>query len=190
MRLTDTAAGGRGGRVASRRLLVRGVTSLVILTLLAVTLQSLVFSGASFSDTDSASASFQAGSVGHSNTAADTFVLDVGCLRPGLSRNATLTIAGEPDVPAAYGLYCTDVTDVPAARALSAVLQLQIDDLTGGASLYDGPANGFASATLGVIAPTDVRQYRFTLTYPASAADRALMGASTTLTFEFVGVSL
>lgn len=175
---------------ASWRLLARGLVSLVVLALLAVTLQSLVLSGASFSDVDATtSASLLAGSVSHTNSAG-TMLLSADYLRPGLSSSGTLTITGGPDVPATYTLTCVSLSDAPASPGLSATLQLRIDDVTGGAVLYRGAANGFTSTTLGVIADAQSRQYTFTLTYPTAAADRALMGATMAMQFEFVGVSL
>lgn len=174
----------------ARTLVVRGLLSLVVLSLLAVTLQSLVFSAANFADAGETSASVVAGSVSHTNSAAGTFVLNAEYLRPGLSAQGSLTITGGSDVPATYTITRVSLADAPAAPALSGVLQLRIDDATSGATLYDGVAGGFTSAYLGLIAEGEVRQIVFTLTYPLAAADRALQGASMTMQVEFAGVSL
>jgi hypothetical protein len=165
---------------------------LAVLALLAVTLQSLVFSGASFSDVDSTSASFTAGSVSHSILPSGTFALNADPIRAGGTKTAVLTITGGPDVAASYTLSRIGLVDVPASAAFSNVLRLTVDDVTGGApgsNLYDGVAGGFGSVTLGVIANGQSRQYLFTLRYPAAQATRALMGASMTMELEFVGVS-
>lgn len=170
--------------------MVRGFASLVVLALLAVTLQALVFSGANFSDTDSASASFTAGSVSHDNPAAGSFVLKADPIWGGGSKTETLRITGGPDVPATYVLTCTEITDNPTSAAFSTVLQLHIRDVTNGVDLHYDVAANFVSANLGVIAPGEFRDYEFTLTYPAASANRSLMGASMTMDLEFVGVSL
>jgi hypothetical protein len=164
--------------------------SLVVLALLAVSLQSLVFSGASFTGTDQASASFTSGSVSHLNDMAGAFVLDAPHLRPGASHQGTLTITGGPDVPAVYTLTRLSLADVPSSPALSDVLDLTIEDLTAGTTVYAGAASGFTSASLGIIMPGSARQFRFTLAYPTAVADRALLGATTTIELEFAGVSL
>jgi hypothetical protein len=173
-------------------LVVRGFLTLTVLTLLAVTLDSLVFSGANFSKGEAdTSASFIAGSVSHTaTTVVQGFALNADPIVAGLPKTQTLTINGGPDVPAQYFLTCIGITDDPNAAAFSQVLQLQIHDVTAGTDLHNGIAADFVSANLGVIAPGETRDYDFTLTYPAASADRALMGASMTMDLEIVGVSL
>ncbi len=170
----------------------RALLSLAVLALLAWTLQSLVFSGANFSGGEaSAGHTFTAGSVSHTNSHAGAFIIDVEPFRPGAVRTQTVTITGGPDVPATYTVSRLSVVDEPASRALSSVLQLRIEDVTGAAqTLYDGALADFTVANLGVLADGDQRVLQFTLTYPAAAATRELQGASTLVELEFVGVSL
>ncbi|MBN2204257.1 MAG: hypothetical protein JW767_04465 [Thermoleophilia bacterium] len=177
---------GRGG-LARRALL-----SLVVLALLAWTLQSLVLSGANFAGNDvSAGHTFTAGSVSHTNSHAGAFIIDVEPFRPGAVRTQAVTLTGGPDVPAAYTVSRLSVVDEPASPSLSSVLQLRIEDVTGATQvLYEGALADFTVANLGVLADGDQRVLQFTLTYPAASATRELQGASTLVEFEFVGVSL
>jgi hypothetical protein len=170
----------------------RALLSLVVLALLAWTLQSLVLSGASFSASElSAGHTITAGSVSHTNSHAGAFIIDVEPFRPGGVRTQTVTITGGPDVPATYTISRLSVVDDPVAPALSSVLELRIEDVTGAAqTLYDGLLAGFTVANLGVLAEGDERLVRFTLTYPTAGAVRELQGASTTIQLELVGVSL
>ncbi len=170
----------------------RAFLSLAVLALLAWTLQSLVFSGANFSGSEaSAGHTFTAGSVSHTNSHAGAFIIDVEPFRPGAVRTQTVTITGGPDVPATYTVSRLSVVDEPASPALSSVLQLRIEDVTGAAqTLYEGALADFTVANLGVLADGDQRVLQFTLTYPAAAATRELQGASTLVELEFVGVSL
>jgi len=170
--------------------MARGLASLAVLTLLAVTLHSLVFSGANFSGDDSTSASFTAGSVSLDNPAENDFILRAEPIRAGGTKQTTLTIGGGPDVPASYTLVLKSLTDSQTTPTLGSVLQLQIDDVTVGMNVYQGPAAGFVSADLGVLGDGDTKNLQFTLTYPAAQADRALMGASMEMRLEFIGVSL
>lgn len=170
----------------------RTLFTLAVLALLAWTLQSLVFSGANFAGTEeSAGHTFAAGSVSHTNSHADAFIIDVEPFRPGASRTQTVTITGGPDVPAAYTVSRLSVVDEPVGAALSSVLQLRIEDVTTATqTLYEGTLADFTVANLGVLADGEQRVLQFTLTYPAAAATRELQGASTLVELEFVGVSL
>jgi len=74
--------------------------------------------------------------------------------------------------------------------ALSAALDLKIEDITGAAiTLYQGTPAAFSSRSLGSIAPAATRTYRFTLTFPAANANSALQGATMLLRLEFMGVT-
>jgi hypothetical protein len=111
-------------------------------------------------------------------------------LRPGLSKNGTLTITGAGDLTGTYALSKLSLVDTPASPGLSNTLTLLIEDITSGATtLYTGTAAAFASRSLGSIAPGATRTYRFTLTYPTASANPALQGASMTLRLQFTGVT-
>jgi spore coat-associated protein N len=170
----------------------KALLSLLVLALLALTLQSVVFSGASFvAGSANPGNAFTAGSLSHVNSRAGTFVLDATRIRPGQSKSGTLTIAGGGSVTGAYTISKANVVDTPALPGLSNTLTLRIRDVTGApATLYNnGTVAAFTSVPAGSIAPGVHRTYEFTLTYPLASANSALQGDSMVLTLQFTGVS-
>jgi spore coat-associated protein N len=167
----------------------RAFLTLAVLALLAVTLQTLVFSGADFTSLSSnPSQSFTAGTVSHINDRENQAILTATNLRPGASSAPGLvTITGGEDVPAAYSVVKGTVTP---ATGLAQVLYLRIEDAAGGPALFDNALSAFGTVGLAMIAPGDSKTYRFTLYWPVGTADPALQGASITVPLEFVGVSL
>jgi hypothetical protein len=164
--------------------------TLVVLALLAVALQSLVFSGASFtSSSGNPGNTFTAGTFGHTNSKDGVLMIDAAGLWPGASKTGTLTITGTGDFSGAYTLTKAGVVDTPAVPSLSNALTLRIEDITGASQLSNTTVAGFTTVSLGAIAPGASQQYRFTLTYPTAAANIALQGASMTLRLQFTGVS-
>jgi len=171
--------------------LKRALISLVTLAALAVTLQSVVFSGASFT---AASAtpdnSFVAGDLLHTNSGDGQVVIDAAGMVPGASKNATLTLTGSGDLTGAYTLSKSGVADTPAWPGLSGTLVLTVEDVTGApTTLFQGTVSAFSAAGLGTIGPGDVRTYRLTLAYPAGTNNAALQGATMTLGLNVTGVS-
>jgi spore coat-associated protein N len=165
--------------------------TLVVLALLAVALQSLVFSGASFTTSSkNPGNSLTAGTLSHVNSKDGQVVLNAANLRPGQSQNGSLTITGGGDFSALYTITKVSLTDTPASPALSAALTLTIDDMTTGVAVQEwtGRAGTFASVTIDTIAPGATRTYRFTLTYQAASAVPALQGATMALRLQFTGV--
>ena len=165
--------------------------TLAVLALLAVALQSLVFSGASFTSKSANPGNvFTAGTLSHVNSKDGQVVLSAANLRPGQSLNGSLTITGGGDFSARYTISKVSLTDTPATPALSAALTLTIDDMTTGVAVqeWSGAASTFSSVTVDTIAPGATRTYRFTLTYPTANAVPALQGASMTLRLQFTGV--
>lgn len=178
-----------GGRLAT------SLATLLVLALLAVTLQSAVYSGASFlSSTSDLGHVVVAGSVSHTNDRTGVAILSAANLYPGASRWGEVTLTGGEDVPAGYSVVNLGATDTPDTPGLAAVLRLRIADVTGAPPtppvLYDGALGAFGTVGLATIAPTESRAFRFTLSWPATAADPALQGAGTTVQLQFVGVSL
>ena len=93
--------------------------TLVVLALLAVALQSLVFSGANFtSSSGNPGNTFTAGTFGHTNSKDGVLVIDAAGLWPGASKTGTLTITGTGDFAGAYTLTKASVVDAPAAPRL------------------------------------------------------------------------
>ena len=166
--------------------------TLAVLALLAVALQSLVFSGASFTaKSGDPGNAFTAGTFGHTNSKDGVLVIDAAGLWPGAAaKTGTLTITGTGDFGGVYTLTKASVVDAPAAPRLSSALTLSIEDITGAPqTLSNTTVAGFNTVSLGAIAAGASRQYRFTITYPTAAANIALQGASMTLRLQFTGVS-
>jgi len=178
-------------RAAAGTKVKKAFLTLLVLALLAVVLQSLVFSGASFTDTKgNPGNAFTAGTLTHVNSKSGAFVVNAADLRPGQSSQGTLTITGGGDVAGAYTLSKESVSDVPASPGLSSTLTLLIEDTTGTATtLFNGTVAAFTTVSLGSIAPGVTRQYRFTLTFPAASASPGLQGASMSLGLLFKGVT-
>ena len=109
----------------------KALVTLIVLALLAVVLQSIVFSGASFtaSKTNTANA-FIAGTFGHVNNKDGQLVIDAVRLRPGQSLTGTFTVTGTGDVAGAYTLSKGAVVDTPASPGLSTALTLLVEDIT------------------------------------------------------------
>lgn len=171
----------------------RGLLTLVILALLAVTLQTLVFSGASFlSSTANPGNALLAGTVSHANDRDGQVILTAADLRPGAtSQPGRVVITGGEDVAAAYSAVNAGIQDQPATPGLSNALRLRIRDVTGAPqTLYDGALNAFTAVGLATIAPGEARTFEFVLSWPSSAADPELQDATTTVHVRFVGVSL
>lgn len=169
----------------------RLLLTLLVLALLAFTLQSLVFSGASFtSSTTNPGNSTLAGTLSHVNSRADQVVLNAADIRPGVSRQGTLSITGQGDFPAQYTISRASLTDTPASPALSDALTLTIADVTGAPqTLWTGTMGSFTSVVVPtVIAPGDTRQFRFTIAWPLANDDPALQDATSAMVVTFTGV--
>ena len=169
----------------------RALLSLAVLALLAVALQSIVFSGASFtSSSRNPDITLVAGSLGHTNSRDGELVVDAAGIMPGASRSGTLTLTGTGDLAGAYTLANSGVVDMPASPGLSTALVLTVEDVTATPrTLSSTTLASFSSVSLGVIAPGAARQYRLTLSYPPGVADPGLQGASTTIGLQFTGVT-
>ncbi len=173
----------------------KALLSLAVLALLGAALQSLVFSGASFtfSSTNPGSA-FTAGTLSQTNSMDGQVVLSATNLRPGqTSSTGSLTITGGGTVTGTYTISKASVVDTPVTPGLSNALNIIIEDTTGTpVTLYSGAISGFTSVLAGpagtTIAPGQTRSYRFSLYYPTANATATLQGASTTLTLQFTGV--
>ena len=168
----------------------KALLSLVVLALLGVALQSLAFSGASFTAGSANTANvFTAGSLSHTNSEADQVVLNAIGIRPGQTRTGTLTIKGGGTLTGTYTLTNSGLVDTPAGPGLSHALTLRVQDVTSGSTLFNGVAASFSSATLGTIAPDVTKTFRFSLTFPAASADPALQGSSMSMTLKFMGIA-
>jgi hypothetical protein len=170
----------------------RGTLSLLVLAVLAFTLNALVFSGASFTAGSADAANvFTAGTLSNSNDQSGQVMLDASGLAPGRSSVGTMNVTNAGTVAGAFTLNPTGLANTPASPALSDTLVLKVEDVTGTATtLYQGSATAFATTALGTIAPGATRSYRLTLSYPAGTDVAALQGATMTMALQVTGVSL
>lgn len=169
----------------------KALLSLVALTLLAVALQSLVFSDASYTSGSSNPANiFTAGSLSHANSKGGQVVFDAANLRPGLSKEGTVTLAGEGTLTGLYSLSKAAVVDDPVTPGLSKTLVLLVQEVGSPTPIYNDTVDLMpATLPLGSIAPGAERAYLLRLTYPATSANSALDGAAMSLTLAFTGTS-
>jgi hypothetical protein len=169
----------------------RSLLSLVVLAVLAFTLQATVFSGASFTvGSANPGAIFVAGSLAHTNDTEGTFAIDAAGLAPGDQSVGVMKLQGTGTVAARFSLITGGVTDTPAEPALSGVLTLQIEDITATpVTLWAGSVAAFASADLGSIAAGATHTYRLTLAYPAGPNRAALQGATMSLELQVDGAT-
>jgi hypothetical protein len=170
----------------------RVLLTLLVLAVLAITLQSLRMSGASYAAASLNPANvFVAGDLSHTNDQNGQVMLVAGGLEPGDSRDGTMTLNGTGTVTGSYTLSASRLVNIPVSPALSGKLNLTIDDVTGTpTTLWEGTVAAFASTDLGDIAPEASRSYRITLDYPDGTNDSALQGATMTLILQVAGVSL
>jgi hypothetical protein len=162
-----------------------------VLAVLAFTLHALVFSDASFSAGSANPADvFVAGDLSHANDRSGQVMILASGLDPGGSRVGTMMLTGTGNVPGMFTLSASSLVNTPAAAALSDVLTLTIEDITGTATtLYDGAVTDFSDADLGTISPGAARSYRLTLEYPDGPVDAGLQGATMTLSLLVTGVT-
>jgi hypothetical protein len=161
---------------------------LAALSLLALALGSAMFSGASFSSKSANKASLAAGSVQLSNSLPNQAIVKAEAMKPGQSKEGTVEIGNEGDVPGVVTLKATELT----GTALAAVVDLKIEEVTGKGSTtkWSGKLNALGEdVALGSFAAAETRAYRFTLSWPAASKEASLQGASTSLTFQWSGSS-
>lgn len=165
--------------------------TLVVLAVLAFTLQSLRTSGASFvAASANPSNVFVAGTLSHGNNRNNQVMIAASGLEPGGSKVGTMTLTGTGDVSGDYALSTLSLVDTPADPPLSGTLWLTIEDTTGTSdTLYDDLVSELDTVPLGTIAPGETRSYTVTLAYPDGPADGTLQGASMALTLQVSGVS-
>jgi spore coat-associated protein N len=168
----------------------RALLTLAVVGVLAFTLYSVRPSDASFvAASSNASNVFVAGTLSHTNDRNDQVMLTASGLEPGLSSVGTMTLTGTGDVPGEYVLTASSIVNVPSTPALSDMLDLTVEDITGPATtLYDGDASA-VDADLGTIAPGETHSYRITLEYPDGPNYSALQGATMGLVLQVKGVT-
>lgn len=159
---------------------------LAALALVALTLGSAMFSGASFTSKSANKASLAAGSVQLSSSKANQAIVSATGMEPGVSREGTIVIGNQGDVAGTVTLKASGLT----GTTLAGVIDLKVDDITSGTTQkWSGKLGSFSSLALGSFAASTSRSYRFTLSWPAASDSASLQGTSTALTFEWSGSS-
>jgi hypothetical protein len=166
----------------SRRWLLLGALALVSLAL-----GSALFSGATFSSKSASSASLAAASVQLSSSSPNQAIVAAAGMRPGEDRQGTIAVGNDGTAPASVTLRASGLTGV----ALAAAIDLELEEANGGGwtQRWSGKLGSFHSVALGSLAPGASRNYRFTLSWPPSADEASLQGASTALAFQWSGSS-
>lgn len=169
----------------------RGLLSLVVLALCALTINSVGFSGASYVAPSANPVNiFATGTLLHSNSQDGGVVVAASGMAPGDSAVGTMTVTGGGTIAGAYTLSASGLVDVPSSPRLSSALTLTVEDRTGAPiTLYSGPLSDLTSVGMGVISVGATRTYRVTLAYPAGTNVAALQGASSSLALAVTGVS-
>ncbi len=156
---------------------------LASLALLALALGSAMFSGASFSSKSANNASLSAASVRLSSTAANQAIVSAEKMKPGESREGTIEIGNKGDVTGTVTLKASGLS----GAALAAVIDLKIEDVSGGGSTqkWSGKLASLATLNLGSFTANETHSYKFTLSWPSASNEASLQGASTSLSFQW-----
>ncbi len=161
--------------------------ALAALALVSLALGSAMFSGASFTSTSANTASLAAGAVQINSSLPNQAIVAAAGMRPGESRQGTITIANQGSVAETVTLKATGLS----GAALASAIELKVEDTTGGGStqVWSGKLGTFSSVGLGSFAAGATRSYRFTLSWPSTSNEASLQGTSTSLTFQWTGNS-
>lgn len=141
-------------------------------------------SGANYQSTSANTGNIiKAGVVSITSTSAGTALLDVSGLAPGKAITDSVDITNSGDLPFDLTLKASSLVDTPAAPALSAKVDLKIEDLNAGTTAYDGKLGAFDSKALGALAVGVKHSFRFTVALADGGlgAENAYQGARTTL---------
>lgn len=156
-------------------------------------LPSVMDSNASFTSGPSHNPAntFTAGTLTFTNNKDGQAVINATNLYPSSSAQGTLTLTNTGDFTASGQMSKTGVVDTPSSPALSAVLTLRVEDITGTPqTLYNGTLTAFSQVSLGNFTVSQAKTLRITLTYPLASANSALKNHGTTVTFGFTGENL
>lgn len=158
---------------------------LAALALVSLALGSAIFSGASFTSRSANSASLATASLQLTSSAANQAIVAASGMKPGDSRQGTIAIGNKG---AAAGTVVLKASGL-SGNTLAAAIDLKIEDVTGGGSTqrWSGKLGAFESVDLGQLGAGTTRDYRLTLSWPATANEASLQGATTSLTFRWTG---
>jgi hypothetical protein len=155
---------------------------LVVLALLAVVVQTVVFSGASFTGRTTNSASFSAGNVKLTNDHDGLTIINSTFLRPGeASAVVTVNLTNAGDFTGPVTLSVGSVIDTPATPAFSSVVHLVVVDNVSGTTLYNNAVASMGTITLATLAPGASHAYRFNLLFDTPDSNPNLQGHATSV---------
>jgi hypothetical protein len=169
-----------------------------VIAFLAVVVLALTtaLSGAIYVVTTTSDASTNAGSIAMTNDRSGTTIVDGSNMKPGDSRNATVTIHNTGD-SAAYQIVGDTAT---GTGALLSTLTMTIDDVTTPATptnVYTGAFNGVFGPNaghrfldLGTFAADETRTYRVTIAWPSNQTNSALQGTTASRALHFNAAQL
>lgn len=149
-------------------------------------------SGAIYIVTTSSDASTNAGSIAMTNSKAGNVVVDASNMKPGDSRNDTVTIHNTGDA-ADYHLSGDAAT---GTGALNSTLTITVDDVTNVATpvnvlstrLFnaDFPKHGNQNyVDLGTLAADETRTYKVTIAWPSNQTSTTLQGTTASRVIHF-----
>lgn len=164
----------------------RAWTLLAVLALLAIVVQTVVFTGASFTASTTNGSSFSAGNVRLTNDHDGLVIINSTYLRPGESSPVvTVNLTNSGNLTGAVTLSPGAATDTPATPAFSAVVHLVVVDNVSGATLYNGPVTGMGTLTLATLSSGQSHAYRLNLLFGTPDSDPALQGHATSVGLVF-----
>lgn len=152
-------------------------------------------SGANFNATTANTGNtIKAGIVAFTTTHTDAAVLTTTALAPGHADADSVDIVNTGDLTATFRLTASTLVDTPASPALSAKLDLVIQDLgdpgcsascPAATTLYTGKLGSFTTVAMGNWAAGEQHRIRFTVSLAdgGSGAENAYQDASSTVNF-------
>ena len=142
------------------------------------------FSGANFRSSSANTGNLiRAGVVTVTNSKSGQAVLNVSALRPGHPVYDTVTITNSGDLSFTLSLAASNLVDTPSSPALSAKVDLKIEDTDAGTTLYNGKLGSFSSVSAGTVAVNASHVFKFTVTLAdgGTGAEDSYQGARSTL---------
>ena len=123
------------------------------------------------------------GAAAAAELSAGDVVLSAGVTKPRDRVTGSVTMSNDGDATGAFRLAQTEVLDTPGPGGgrLSTTLRLAVD---GEQPIYRGALGAMDDKPLGYLRPGEKRTYRFTVTSPGSARDRAYAGSRVETTFD------
>lgn len=129
-----------------------------------------------------------------SNSLSGAAILNASNLAPGGQVSGDVTIGNSGNIAGDFSLAPSNLSDTPGPNggALSQALDLAVQDLSTGATVYSGRMNGFGTHSLGTWQPGQSHSFSFTATLPdtgippsATTGDNLYKASSTSLQFNW-----